>query len=89
MAKNVLQEFNAPDSSIWCIYMFHFNEHKLELRWVKKPPLPNPKEDLVTRIEHPKGKLRKPTATPIPLHSLIKVQAIKNTSKQVYRRGTK
>ena len=51
--------------------MFYFNEYKLELRWVKKPPLPNPKENLLTRIEHPKGKLRKPTDTPIPLHSLI------------------
>lgn len=28
MAKNVLQQLNAPDSSIWCIYMLHFNECK-------------------------------------------------------------
>ena len=47
------------------------NISKLELRWVKKLPLPNPTEDLLTRIEDQKGKLRKPTTTLIPLHSLI------------------
>lgn len=47
------------------------NVSKLGLGWVKKEPLPSPKEDLLTRIKDQKGKAGKLMTTLYQLHSLI------------------
>lgn len=55
-----------------CIYTSTLmNVSKLGLGWVKKEPLPSPKEDLLTRIKDQKGKAGKLMTTLYQLHSLI------------------
>ena len=45
------------------------------------------KEDLLTRIKDGKGKVRKLTALPVPLYSLITVQLVKILPKGIQKRN--
>lgn len=82
--KMYYKQLNAPDSS-WCIYMLHFNEYTARAQMGQKPHSQALRRTSSQELNTQRANWE--NQQPPQYHSIpwLTVQAIKNTSKQVYR----